>query len=83
MSTGVVFDGGRACAGGTELMTARVAGDLSLPEVDLHQALNGMGVRSFAHIMMQHQVVMLLEIDVVIDIDPAAPDLDVLIRMFG
>jgi len=65
-------------------MTARVAGDLPLPEVDLHQALTGVDIHPLSHILVQHRVVMLLlELDVVIDIDPATADLDVLIGVFG
>ena len=64
-------------------MTAWVAGDLPLPEVDLHQALTGVDVHPLSHILVRHRVVMPLELDVVIDIDPATADLDVLIGVFG
>ena len=64
-------------------MTAWVAGDLSLPEVDLYQSLTGVEVHLLAHILVRHRVVVLAELDVVIDVDPATPDLDVLIGVFG
>jgi hypothetical protein len=56
-------------------MTARVTGDLPLPEVDLYQALTGVGVHPLSHILVWYRVVMLLELDVLIDIDPATADL--------
>ena len=64
-------------------LAAWVAGDLSLPEVDLYQSLTGVEVHLLAHILVRHRVVVLAELDVVIDVDPATPDLDVLIGVFG
>ena len=64
-------------------MTAWVAGDLSLPEVDLYQSLTGVDVHLLSNVLVRHRVVMLAELNVVIDVDPATPDLDVLIGVFG
>ena len=68
--------------GDTELMAARVAGDLPLAEVNLYKTFTRMDLHSLAHILVRYRVMVLAELDVVIDIDPAASDVHVLIRMF-
>ncbi len=57
-------------------MTARMAGDLPLPEVNLHQAFTGMDIHPLAHILVWYRVMVLAELNVVIDVDPAASDID-------
>ena len=69
--------------GDAVLMAAWVTGDQLLPEVDLHQSLTGMEVYLLADILVRHRVIMALELNVVVDVDPATPDLDVLIGVFG
>ncbi|KKN43255.1 hypothetical protein LCGC14_0704890, partial [marine sediment metagenome] len=65
--------------GDTELMAARVTGNLPLAEVDLYQTFTRMDLHSLAHILVRYRVMVLAELDVVIDIDPAASDVHVLI----
>lgn len=68
--------------GGARPVTPWVTCHLALPEVDLHQMIAGLDFHLLAHVLVRYRVMMLVELDVVIDIDPATPDLDVLIGLF-
>lgn len=68
--------------GGARPVTSGMTRHLALSEVNLYQMITGPDFHRLAHLLVRHRVMMLVELDVVIDIDPATPDLDVLIKLF-